>query len=154
MPRWIHQVDEMVQKLNKMKEQSSPAPNRLDIIALHFDLDLLEYMITAKSGWEVSPGPAIGNPICSEPGCKADWRAGLLNHAAAGFDPVWYCMKHVKSLEHSHHVPGTPERTKELMLAKAREEAAKWGSFVTRLEAEREPIPDLPPDLLPDLPPA
>jgi hypothetical protein len=79
---------------------------RKQIEALRSELGLLEYLTTQRLTAIIHPGPAIGNPICSEPGCKARWRDGLLNHASAGDDPVWYCTVHVKPLEHSHHIPG------------------------------------------------
>ena len=110
------------------------------IETLRWDLILLEYLIEDRKGWELSPGPKIGNPICSEPLCKADSMTpgGLLNHASAGFDPVWYCPKHLKQLEHTHHVPGSKHPTEPLR-QRAEEMSKAWTRFV-RVLAFGEPM--------------
>lgn len=109
-------------------------PSRAEVAEVRALLGVLEYHCRGHYGWIERPGPSVGDPICSEPGCKAGWREGLLNYAPAGRDPVWYCLEHVKPLEHSHHVPGQPEWGQDVRLAKAREGAKAWVAFLARLE--------------------
>lgn len=118
--------------------------DRPAIEALRFELDLLEYLITERGTGDPKPAPQIGNPICSEPGCKAGWRDGLLNHAAAGFDPVWYCSQHLKQLEHTHHVPGSQHPVTPLK-QKAAEMSRAWTRFAAVLETGEPALtPDRP----------
>lgn len=109
-------------------------PTRSDIEKVRSALGRLEYLATPKLGWEESPGPTIGAPICSEERCKETQL--LYNHAPAGFDPVWYCQQHLKNLEHSHHVPGTEETSETVRLERARTSAKQWTRYLEQMEAE------------------
>lgn len=123
------EIKESLDRLHtKLRSWYTTPPNRAAIVALREELGLLEYLITpALTGGEPSPGPTISNPICSEPGCKAGWREGLLNHASAGVDPVWYCTAHLKPLEHSHHVPGLAHPIgPKIQRAKDLKKEAEW----------------------------
>lgn len=112
--------------------------DRAEIEAMRSQLDLLEYLVTPKLGFQQKPGPVIGNPVCAEQGCKAGWKQGLINYANAGFDPVWYCEAHKKTMEHTHHPPGSPEPQGPL-LQRAEEMTHRWAQF---LELMKRPPDD------------
>lgn len=110
-----------------------------------------EYLLRGHVGWVLPPPQPAINPICSEPGCKASWQAGLQNYAAAGFDPVWYCRQHQKPVvhidpetgaTHQHFVPGSPEKPPEVRLQLATEMHGKWRVYLTRLHEEKHAVVD------------
>lgn len=109
--------------------------DRAAIEEMRWKLDLLEYQVTPKPGWSISPAPVIGHPICSEPGCKAGRREGLYNHAGKGFDPVWYCLDHLNTLEHTHHVPGSPH-SKTAVTQLAEEMSRRWPKFLEEVRRD------------------
>lgn len=113
---------------------------RSDIEQLRWKLDLLEYQITPKPGWQPGPIRQPSNPICAHPGCKAGWRTGLVNQADPSHDSVWYCQEH----EPNYRVngvsapPGSPVPPGPL-LAKATEMAERWSKFLAKLQAKAKP---------------
>lgn len=112
-------------------------PTRHDINELRWLLDLLEYQVTPKSGWISSESPQISSPVCAHPGCKANWRNGLVNQAAPWNDPVWFCQEHIPDYKVNgvSALPGS-QQPPELLLAKAEEMAGRWQQFLQRLQGE------------------
>lgn len=133
---------------------SADLPTAAEVETTQRDLNLLLYIIRGNQGWAPSASPVIGSPICSEPGCKAGWREGLINYAQPENDPVWYCIKHgrlptVATMNDKgelqsgggHRPPGSPPELKSLH-ARAVEMVGRWTAFektlADRLKAEGE----------------
>lgn len=114
---------------------------------LQRDLGLLYYLLEPKLGWAAGTAPVRGSPICAVPGCKTDWRSGLLNYARPGNDPVWYCLEHGMPAEvGGHSVPGTlPDPAVAFALAK--EMSGRWNARLALLEARAEAQPQQQPEL-------
>src|SRR6266851_721722 len=105
-----YQIELICRKTQWWLTTSTPI-TRNEIEEVRKMLGLLEYLVTPRSGWTPNETLSINEPICSEPGCKAGWRAGLINYAGAGYDPVWYCLEHTKSMQHTPTPPGlSPDR--------------------------------------------
>jgi hypothetical protein len=133
---WAAQAEKIYLKLKAISLKNE-MPDRLEIVAIHFDLDMLEYMTTLKLGWTQASPPKIKSPICSFPGCPAGWREGLINQALPGFDPVWFCTAHTPEYKANgvSPPPGSPIPRAPLM-QKAKEMAKSWTAFDTKLTAE------------------
>ena len=120
------------------------APTRDQIESVKWDLDLLLFLGTPRRGWEPSPAPTIHSPICAEPGCKAGWREGLVNHAQPENDPVWYCRKHSMEAEIGGHMPPSSPIELKPRHDRAVEMAGRWAAYEAKLaeqlkaEAENE----------------
>ncbi len=136
------EIIKVVEKLTeKFSSWQKEAPSRLDIVEAHFDLDLLEYLVTPKLGVDRKPAVSTPprNPICASPGCQAGWREGLVNQALPGVDPVWFCTSHVPDYQANgiSAPPGT-DHPKGPLVEKAREMSKAWPRFLERLLSERE----------------
>lgn len=117
-----------------------------EFVTLREEIGRLEYLQRPRYGWEISIPKPI-NPVCAEPGCKAGWQAGLLNHASEKFDPVWYCQKHQKpstsidpetGATRMHFIPGSPHTILDMQLKNAIETSKRWNAYVAKLIAEKQ----------------
>lgn len=124
--------------------KNGETPQRKEIESLRWGIDLFAFLAAPRIGWFEGPQPTIGNPICFEPGCKARRMDGLVNHAGAGFDPVWYCRNHVKTVTNADeegksqpiHIPGLPEFSLEARLQKAKEMSGRWNKYMEEVVNE------------------
>jgi len=135
---WREHARPIWHSLASITEMEEP-PSRQAIVELHFQLDLLEYLITPKLGWEPSIPPIVSSPICAHPGCPAGWREGLINQARADVDPVWHCTVHAPNYQANgaSSPPGTlPPLTPRLQLAN--DMADRWTYHRDKLVAEEK----------------
>lgn len=139
----LEMIDQISEHLSRWHQNF---PDRAEINTLRRELELLEYMVTEVPAWTPSI-PSVTAPVCTEPGCKATWREGLINYSSQsgeGFDAVWFCTEHaVGKMQDQNKLPppGTPP-SENALLARAREMAGRWNALLAKLDPPKTEAKD------------